>query len=92
MNNTYRQHAIKRMFERGISESDIDSVLSNGQVIEDYPNDYPLPSCLWLGYINNRPIHIVFADNLPKCERVIITVYEPNPTQWSTDFKKRVTP
>jgi hypothetical protein len=90
MVNKYRQHAIKRMFERGITEVDIDSVLSNGCVIEDYPNDYPLPSCLWLGYIGNRPIHIVFADNHPLSERIIITVYEPNPAQWSTDFTTRV--
>lgn len=81
MINVFRQHAIKRMFERGITETDIDSVLSNGQVIESYPDDYPLPSCLWLGYGNNRPIHIVFADNQQKNERVIITVYQPNPAQ-----------
>ncbi len=90
MVNKYRQHAIKRMFERGINEVDIDSVLSNGRVIEDYPNDYPLPSCLWLGYIGNRPVHIVFSDNHPLNERIIITVYEPNPAQWSTDFTTRV--
>ena len=92
MINVFRQHAIKRMFERGITETDIDSVLSNGQVIENYPDDHPLPSCLWLGYSNNQPIHIVFADHLQKNERVIITVYQPNPAQWSTDFIKRVTP
>ena len=90
MINKYRQHAIKRMFERGITEVDVNSVLSNGRVIEDYPNDYPLPSCLWLGYIGNRPVHIVFADNHPRNERIIITVYEPNPAQWSTDFTTRV--
>lgn len=90
MTNKFRQHAIKRMFERSITVSDIDTVLSNGKVIEDYPNDYPLPSCLWLGYVNHRPIHIVFADNVQTNERVIITVYEPNPAQWSTDFTKRI--
>jgi hypothetical protein len=90
MVNKYRQHAIKRMFEREITEVDIDSVLSNGRVIEDYLNDYPLPSCLWLGYIGNRPLHIVFADNHQLGERIIITVYEPNPAQWSTDFTTRV--
>jgi len=90
MVNKYRQHAIKRMFERGITEADIDSALSNGQVIENYPNDYPLPSCLWLGYIGERPIHILFAGNHQLGERIIITVYEPNPLQWSTDFTTRV--
>lgn len=90
MINKYRQHAIKRMFERGINEFDINSALSNGSVIENYPNDYPLPSCLWLGYIGSRPIHIVFSENHQLGERIIITVYEPNPAQWSEDFITRI--
>ncbi len=86
----YRQHAIKRMYERGITQADVEAALSTGMVIEDYPNDYPLPSCLWLGYIGNRPVHIVFAEDKPKGERIIITVYEPDPAQWSADFTTRV--
>lgn len=86
----YRQHAIKRMFERGISEADVQTALSTGRVIEDYPNDYPLPSCLWLGYINSRPIHIVFANSQDRDERIIITVYEPNAAQWTADFTARI--
>lgn len=78
------------MFERGISEDDVQTALSAGKVIEDYPDDYPLPSCLWLGYINSRPIHIVFADNPAQGERIIITVYEPEPTQWTADFTTRI--
>lgn len=88
----YRQHAIKRMFERGITETDIQNLLADGKVIEDYPTDYPLPSCLWLGYLNNRPIHVVFADNHQRGERIIITVYEPDPTQWTADFTARKAP
>lgn len=90
MTNIYRQHAIKRMFECGITEIDINEALANGKVIEDYPTDYPLPSCLWLGYIGNRPIHIVFADNHQTGERIIITAYEPNSNQWSSDFTQRI--
>ncbi len=87
----YRQHTIQRMFERGITQADMQAALSSGQVIEDYPTDYPLPSCLWLGYAGNRPLHIVYADT-PQGERIIITVYEPDPAQWSTDFTTRVKP
>ena len=88
----YRQHAIQRMFERGITQVDVEAALSTGKVIEDYPNDYPLPSCLWLGHIGNRPVHIVFADDKLKGERIIITVYDPDPSQWSADFTTRVKP
>lgn len=88
----YRQHAIKRMFERGITETDVQTALATGQVIEDYPTDYPLPSCLWLGHIDARPVHVVFADNKERDERIIITVYEPDPAQWTADFTARKEP
>lgn len=35
----YRQHAIKRMRERRISEAEIHRALETGQVIESYPGD-----------------------------------------------------
>ena len=54
-------------------------------MIEDYPTDTPYPSCLWLGFAGNRPLHLVYADNRPlhlvyadnpgDGERIIITVY-----------------
>ena len=80
------------MFERNINAPDVETALANGLRIEDYPNDTPFPSCLWLGYSNERPLHIVFADNLEDGERIIITVYEPDPVHWSPDFSKRMKP
>lgn len=86
----YRQHAIKRMFERCITRNDIVEALSNGRKIEEYPNDTPFPSYLWLGFSGNRPIHVVVADNLEDDERIIITVYEPNTAQWDNKFTERL--
>jgi hypothetical protein len=88
----YRQHAIKRMFERNIKAAEVAEVMANGHAIEDYPSDTPYPSCLWLGYSGERPLHVVFAENLEDGERVIITVYEPDPAQWTPDFTKRIKP
>jgi hypothetical protein len=77
------------MFERGITIADVRNVLDNGEVIEDYPNDFPYPSRLVLGWRGIRPIHIVAADNLSAGETIIVTVYEPDPQQWDSDFKRR---
>ncbi len=88
----YRQHAIKRMFERSIAPNDITEALSNGRKIEDYPSDTPFPSYLWLGYSGNRPIHVVVADNWEDGERIVITAYEPDPSQWDREFCKRSKP
>ena len=59
----FRQHAVRRMFERSISIAEVKSALASGRIIEDYPDDTPYPSCLWLGYAGRRPLHIVYADN-----------------------------
>jgi len=88
----YRQHAVRRMFERSISIADIDAAMASGRVIEEYPADTPYPSCLWLGLAGNRPLHLVFADNPGDGERIIITVHEPDPALWLADLATRRNP
>lgn len=79
------------MFERSISDTDINAAFANGKVIESYPDDTPYPSALILGYANHRPLHIVYADNTTDSERIIITVYEPDPEFWQPDLATRRT-
>jgi hypothetical protein len=86
----YRIHATKRMFERDISENDIESVLTAGRVIEDYKDDFPLPSVLICGRSKEeRPLHIVVGINQAEKILVIITAYEPDPEKWISDFSRR---
>lgn len=42
----FKDHAIIRMLERGISKKEITEVLEQGEIIEQYKDDYPYPSCL----------------------------------------------
>jgi hypothetical protein len=86
----FRTHAIQRMFKRGISVEDVRHVLLTGEVIEDYPGDYPYPSRLVLGWRGTRPIHVVAAYNIEGDESIIIAAYEPDPAQWDTDFSRRL--
>lgn len=83
----FSRHAITRMFERFISRSDVRRILETGEVIEEYPDDTPFPSCLVLGFVDNRPLHVVVAVNGPTCH--IVTVYAPDPTVWESDLKTR---
>jgi len=57
--------------------------------VEDYPDDIPHPSRLVLGWSGARPIHVVVADNVDDQENIVITVYEPDPTEWAAYFKRR---
>lgn len=77
------------MFERKLDVRDIESVLSTGEVIADYPDDTPYPSCLMLGIVDERPIHVVAAleEETQTCH--VITVYRPDPELWSRDFRHR---
>jgi hypothetical protein len=85
----FRVHAIQRMFQRRISVDDVRHVLSTGEVVEDYPNDTPYPSRLVLGWCGSRPIHVVAAENVETRETIVITVYEPDLTQWEPGFRRR---
>jgi len=86
----FRVHAIQRMFERGISALDVQQVLATGDVIGEYQDDTPYPSRLILGFCDDRPIHIVAADNTDTSETVIITVYEPDPAKWDSTFSRKL--
>lgn len=77
------------MFERNISKADVLKVLTTGQIIENYPTDHPYPSCLRLGFVNNRPLHVVTAEATDEAITIIITVYEPDLARWETGFEKR---
>jgi hypothetical protein len=83
----FRVHAIERMAQRGISVEDVRHVLDTGELIEDYPSDFPLPSALILGWIDGRPLHIVAA-TAPE-GKIIVTVYEPAPDRWEENFHRR---
>ena len=55
----------------------------NGDVIEDYAEDRPYPSCLIYGQsFKGDPIHSVWAFNEQSQYAVLITVYRPDATQW----------
>lgn len=56
----WREHALQRMNERRISKADVKAAILTGEVIEDYPDAYPTPSCLVLGCsVCGRQIHVV---------------------------------
>ena len=85
----YKRHAVKRMAEWSISTKDVAFVLEHGEIIEDYPEDQRGHSCLMLGTVDGRPVHIcVGIANIPEmCE--IITVYEPTLDMWQDDYRTR---
>jgi len=85
----FRLYALQRLAERNITREVVESVLRSGEVIESYPNDFPYPSKLMLGWDDSQPIHLVIAENSKDNELIVITVYIPDMTRWETDYKRR---
>lgn len=80
-------HALKRCRERNISLDDITNCIMNGEIIENYPDDYPYPTALVLEYKINKPIHVVAGIGNNKLW--IITAYHPDTKCWNRNFKIR---
>lgn len=82
------EHARIRLYERNISIDDIVNGINTGEIIKQYEDDKPLPSCLVLGFsVKTEYIHIVVS-----CDTnfiYLITAYIPDPDMWENDFKTR---
>ena len=82
------EHARIRLYERNISVDDIITGINTGEVIKQYEDDKPLPSCLVLGFsVKSEYIHIVVSCDINFI--YLITAYFPNPGIWENDFKTR---
>jgi hypothetical protein len=66
-------------------------VIRLGEVIAEYLDDDPFPSSLLLGFVENRPLHVVVAMELSSKNCYVITAYDPDPHLWEEDFKTRRT-
>ena len=81
-------HAAERFHQRGINIEDIRNAINFGEIIEQYPDDYPYPSCLVLGKnLCGEYIHAVLSDEGSSSR--IITAYFPDVNKWCEDFKIR---
>ena len=81
-------HADSRFRERGIRARDVRNCIMTGRIIEDYPDDFPFPSCLVLGEpCDGRVLHVVMSNEGTMGR--IITAYCPAPERWNEDFSVR---
>ena len=81
-------HAMERCRERGILVKDIVNAVMTGEIIENYPDDFPFPSCLVCGMASNGSIiHICMNDEGESSK--VITSYYPTSDKWNDDLKTR---
>lgn len=84
----WTQHCLQRMQERDITRADVKRCIETGEIIEDYPEDFPNPSCLVFGYtVSDQILHVVVG-----CDNIniyIITAYYPDTIKFESDLKTR---
>jgi hypothetical protein len=85
----WRRHALERMDARGISHAAVLEALTNGTRIEDYPDDQPHPSALFLGGSGAEALHVVAAMDAAADWAYIIAAYRPDSKQFGDDLKTR---
>jgi hypothetical protein len=83
---------ILRMRERRVTGREVETVIVVGETLRDYPDDRPYPSRLVLGRVDGRPLHVVYAVNASEQEHIVITTYEPDPSLWDAEFRRKLKP
>jgi hypothetical protein len=86
----YTIHGARQRIARRLSSEEIEEAVQRGEIIEDYPHHRFGPCCLILGWTAaGKALHMVCS-----CRSVvdIITVYEPDPTEWESDLRTRKRP
>ncbi|MBQ7563072.1 MAG: DUF4258 domain-containing protein [Lachnospiraceae bacterium] len=81
-------HGLARMQERDISIKDVISCILTGEIIEEYPEDYPNESALIFGRNDSgHIIHVVCG--IDQEAIYIITAYFPTSEKFEKDLKTR---
>ena len=84
----WTMHIMTRLLQRGISLEDVTTAIKKGEIIEDYPNDYPYSSCLIFGHGKDaKALHVVCGAS--ETDLWLITAYRPSPENWEEDLKTR---
>ena len=83
----FSDHAVKQMIKRSIFRQEVEVAIYSGEIIEEYPDDKFSPSCLIYGVSKGgRHLHVQLS--LPPTV-VVITVYEPDASEWIDNRVRR---
>ena len=83
----YTMHAQQRMDERRTLIEEVLDVMLNGDIVEEYPDTKPLPSCLMMKQVRkNEPLYVLCAIN---DEATVVTVHWHDPEKWLTPTRRK---
>ena len=72
-----------------ITDTEVGEAMESPELLEEYLDDRPHPSCLLLGFTKaDRPLHLVAAFDEPEHKIIVVTVYHPDADRWD-DYRRR---
>jgi uncharacterized protein DUF4258 len=91
-NSILSEHAYDRLGANGITAEEIEAGAATAIEVEDYPDFHKGPSVLVLQQDSSgQPVHVVWGIRKGSVgPTVVITVYRPDPSLWSADFRSRL--
>ncbi len=80
-----------RLEKRAISAEMLLNAAASFEIIEPYPDDKYLPSYLVRAEWKGAVVHAQIATDVEGGNVRVVTMYVPNPAEWSEDFRIRRT-
>ena len=78
----------ERLQERDITVADVKHCIMSGEIIEEYPDDFPHPSALIFGYdLSGKILHVVCGTD--ENFLYLITAYVPTTKKFLEDLRTR---
>ena len=81
------RHAQQRMGLRKITHADLNYVVANGDVVEEYPDNQPNPKALFMAHLEDEPLYVSCAFD-GNCA-YIVTVHRYDPARWIDPWTRR---
>jgi hypothetical protein len=83
------EHAFDKLRAIDCTFAEFDAAIESGEVIEESEVVDGLKELI-LVIDWRRPLHLVVAVDDTHREERVVTVYEPDPGQWSDDYRRRL--
>lgn len=83
------EHAFDKLRLIDCTFAEFDAALDQAEVIEEIVLEVGILKELVLLIECSRPLHTVIVVDDHRREERIVTVYEPDPEQWSDDYRRR---
>ncbi len=85
----WTEHVNIRLKERLISRDNIINSIAEYEIIDEYHDDYFLPSYLIYTQKRNEVFHLLVTVDFQNESITIVTSYKPSLSRWERDYKTR---